>query len=69
MNEVDKMNESSETEETEGMDQTSVCTVENLLEQIRAELIANADSTAKASEERFFKEPIHMYGMMLSRVG
>ena len=41
-------------------------TVESLLEQIRAELTANADSDAKASGERFFKEPVCMYGMKLS---
>ena len=35
----------------------------DIIDEIRAELLANADSDAKASSARFFKEPVLMYGM------
>lgn len=46
--------------------------MKNILEHLRTELILNADEKTKLSGERFFKEPVTMYGIksaLLKRIG
>ena len=40
--------------------------MENLIEEVRARLRENADESARESGQRFFKEPVRMYGMKTS---
>ena len=43
--------------------------MENIIENIRVELIANSDEKTKASSQRFFKEEIVTYGVSMPKVG